>query len=46
MGDYIILAILVVVIAAIIVYLYRAKKRGQKCIGCPHCKQCNGKCNK
>lgn len=40
MGDYIILAILVMVIAAIIIYLYRAKKSGQVCVGCPHSKQC------
>lgn len=27
-------------------YLYKAKKRGDTCIGCPHGKQCagNGKC--
>lgn len=40
MGDYIVLAILIVVIAAIIIYLYRAKKNGQACIGCPASKQC------
>ena len=26
-------------------YLYKAKKRGQTCIGCPYAKQCGGKCN-
>ena len=45
MGDYIILAILIVVISAIIIYLYRAKKNGQTCIGCPHSKQCADKSN-
>lgn len=45
MGDYIVLAVLVAVIAAIVIYLYRAKKRGDKCIGCPYGKQCSGKCN-
>ncbi|MBE5880501.1 MAG: FeoB-associated Cys-rich membrane protein [Lachnospiraceae bacterium] len=24
-------------------YLYRAKKRGEKCIGCPYAKQCADK---
>ena len=36
----------VVVIAAIVglagLYVYKAKKRGQKCIGCPHAKSCPG----
>lgn len=45
MGDYIILAILVIAIVAIIIYLYRAKKNGQACIGCPHSKQCTSKNN-
>ena len=27
-------------------YLYRAKRRGEHCIGCPHAKLCAGKkCN-
>lgn len=43
MGDYIVLAILVIVIASIIIYLYLQKKNGQACIGCPHSKQCTGK---
>ena len=42
MGDIIVLAILAIVIVAIIVYIYRAKKNGQKCIGCPHSKQGSG----
>ena len=42
MGDIIVLAILAIVIVTIIVYIYRAKKNGQKCIGCPHSKQCSG----
>ena len=30
-------------------YIYRAKKNGQTCIGCPYAKQCNSNncsCNK
>ena len=26
-------------------YVYRAKKAGQKCIGCPHAKACGGSCH-
>lgn len=45
MIDYIIIAILAVVVTAIICYIVRAKKRGQACIGCPYAKQCDGKCH-
>ena len=45
MIDYIIIAILAVVVTAIICYIVRAKRRGQACIGCPHSKQCGGKCH-
>ena len=36
----------VIIIAAVICYLVRAKKRGEKCVGCPYAKQCSGKCQK
>ena len=45
MKDAIIVIVLICIIAAICFYLYKAKKRGQKCIGCPYAKQCGGKCN-
>ena len=35
-------AILLAIVAAVVVYLYRAKKRGETCIGCPYAKQCGG----
>ncbi|MBE6552389.1 MAG: FeoB-associated Cys-rich membrane protein [Ruminococcaceae bacterium] len=39
--ENIILIIIPLVIAGLIIrYLYKAKKRGEKCIGCPYCKQC------
>ena len=41
--------ILILVLAAIIggasLYIYRAKKSGVKCIGCPSAKTCGGKCS-
>ncbi|MBQ2726826.1 MAG: FeoB-associated Cys-rich membrane protein [Clostridia bacterium] len=40
MIDFIVIAILLVIAGGIIFYLYRAKKRGETCIGCPHAKQC------
>lgn len=45
MEDVIVILILVLLAAAIIWYLVRAKKRGEKCIGCPYAKQCGSKCN-
>lgn len=45
MKDAIIVLLIVVITALIIYYLYRAKKRGESCVGCPYAKQCGGKCN-
>lgn len=46
MIDYIVLAILVILIAAAGYYVYRAKKSGKKCIGCPDgCSCCAKKRN-
>ena len=40
----IIIAVVVVIVAAVGVYLYRAKKRGQACVGCPYSKECSKRC--
>ena len=42
--------ILVIIILAIVfgagLYLYRAKKRGEHCVGCPYSKECGKRsCN-
>ena len=42
--DIILVLILLCIAGATGFYLYRAKKRGETCIGCPHAKQCGGKC--
>ena len=44
MVDVIVVAILVCIIGGILFYLYRAKKRGEVCIGCPYGRQCTGHC--
>jgi len=44
MGDLVIIAILLCIVGGIVFYLYRAKKRGETCIGCPYAKQCGKKC--
>ena len=45
MTDAIVIVILLAVAGGIVWYLVRAKKRGEKCIGCPYGKQCSGKCS-
>ncbi len=42
MKDLIVILILVAIVAAIVIYLIRQKKRGVHCIGCPH----GGSCGK
>ena len=44
MKDFIVLIIIAVIIALASGYIIKAKKRGQKCIGCPYSKECSGKC--
>ena len=41
MENFIIIAILVIIIGLAAAYIYKAKKRGNKCIGCPHCNTCS-----
>ena len=42
--DIIVLAIIALVIGGAAFYIIRAKRRGQKCIGCPHAKSCANHC--
>ena len=47
MENIIILVVLAAIIFGIVMYLYKAKKKGQTCIGCPYAKECtksNDKC--
>ena len=44
MENIIIAIILIAIVVGIVLYLIRAKKRGEKCIGCPYANQCGGKC--
>ena len=45
MKNVIVVLILLAIVAGIVTYLVRAKKRGETCIGCPYAKQCGGKCS-
>ncbi len=44
MADYIILAVVILIIAVAVLYIYKSKKNGKKCIGCPYsgcgCENC------
>ena len=45
MTNLIVAAIILAIIGGVLFYLYRAKKRGEACIGCPYAKQCgSGAC--
>ena len=43
--DWIIIGIVALIVAAAGLYIYKAKKSGQKCIGCPDSKTCSGSCS-
>ena len=45
MIDILIAIVILAIIGGIVWYLIRAKKRGDKCIGCPYGKQCCNKSN-
>jgi len=43
--DYVIAAIIVLIIGSVLWYIHRAKKKGVKCIGCPDGAKCSGNCD-
>ena len=45
MVDFIIIALIALIIGAVIRYICKAKKSGAKCIGCPDAKICSGNCS-
>ena len=44
--DWLILGVILAAVGLSVFFICRAKKRGQKCIGCPHSKTCGGCCDK
>jgi radical SAM protein with 4Fe4S-binding SPASM domain len=44
MENAVVIIILAAIVTAIVLYLVKRKKSGEKCIGCPYAKQCSGKC--
>ena len=45
MENIIIIAVVAVAIGLASGYIYRQKKKGNKCIGCPYANSCEGNCN-
>ncbi len=43
--DYIIIAIVAAIVGGAAFYIYKAKKSGKKCIGCPDSGSCSGNCS-
>ena len=44
MENFIIIAVVLVIVGLASWYVIKAKKSGKKCIGCPDSGSCNGKC--
>lgn len=45
MENILIIGLLVVILGAVCVYLWKARKKGVKCIGCPDGGNCSGSCS-
>ena len=43
--DYILIAIVAAIVGGAAFYIYKAKKSGKKCIGCPDAGSCSGNCS-
>ena len=43
--DYVIIAVIVAIIGLAAFCIYRSKKAGRKCIGCPDSGSCSGNCS-
>ena len=44
MANILLAVALLAILGGAALYIRKAKKQGQVCIGCPHAKQCAGKC--
>ena len=45
MKNLVLILIILALVFGVVFYLYRAKKRGGDCLGCPHSRGCKGCCN-
>ncbi|MBQ1946309.1 MAG: FeoB-associated Cys-rich membrane protein [Clostridia bacterium] len=44
MQTVIVSVVLLLVVGGAVRYIYKSKKQGVKCIGCPHGGKCSGNC--
>ena len=44
-GDAVVIVIIALILGGAIGYIYNAKRKGQRCIGCPDSKSCSGSCS-
>lgn len=42
--DYLIIAVVAIILVSAGWYIYKSKKSGKKCIGCPDSGTCSGSC--
>ncbi len=43
--DVILILIVAGILAAVLFFIHRSKKKGIQCIGCPDAKKCTGNCS-
>ena len=43
--DFIVIGVIALIVGGASYYIYRAKKSGKKCIGCPDSERCSGHCS-
>lgn len=44
-GGVIAVVITALIIGSAVAYIIKAKRSGKKCIGCPSCSKCHGRCD-
>lgn len=44
MANVVVVLILIILIGSACMYIYKSKKRGVNCIGCPYSQSCSGGC--
>ena len=45
MDNFIIIALLILIVGGAVAYVVKAKTNGIKCVGCPDAKKCSGDCS-
>ena len=44
MANFIVILVVAIIVGCAAGYIYKSKKRGVKCIGCPDSGKCSGNC--